>query len=193
MKQLKATGMFQRVKAKVVSNDNEDLLWTGGLLGDHNPKALLDTMVYYIGLYFAIRGGEHRKIRHSPSQLCLYEPEGQKPYIVYSEDVSKTNQGGLLHRKKSPKQVVHHANLETPQRCLIRLYKLYNSYCPNDRPDKAFYLKPLEKPRKDCWYTKIPIGHNVLSRVVSKMCEEAKYIGSLHKPLTKSYSSNPHV
>lgn len=160
MKQLKGTGMFQPLKAKVVSIEHENLLWEKGLLGDHHPKALVDTMVYYIGLYFAIRGGEHRKIRHYPSQLCLFEPAGQIAHLVYTEDVSKTNQGGLLHRKRAAKEVVHHANVTDPKRCVIRLYKLYNSLCPNGRPDKAFYLKPLDRPREDCWYTKIPLGHN---------------------------------
>ena len=126
MKQLKATGNYQCKKAEVVKSQHEDLLWEKGLLGDHNPKVLLDTMVYYIGLFFAIRGREHCRLRHNPSQLHLYEPVGETPYLCFTEDVSKTNQGGLLHRKKTPKEVVHHANLANPQRCLIRLYKLYN-------------------------------------------------------------------
>ena len=162
MKQLKATGNYHRKKAEVITLEHENLIWEKGLLGDHNARALVDTLVFYIGLYFAIRGGEHRLLRHYPSQLCVYEPVGKTPYIMFTEDVSKTNQGGLLHRKKDAKQVIHHANSANPQRCLVRLYKLYNAHCPKDRPDNAFYLKPLEKPRGDCWYTKSPIGHNTL-------------------------------
>ena len=101
MKRLKGTGKYQRKKAAVIGVDDEDILWEKGLLGDHNPKVLLDTMVYYIGLYFAIRGGEHRKLRHYPSQLRLIKPERGSPYLVFTEDVSKSNQGGLLHRKKA--------------------------------------------------------------------------------------------
>ena len=56
MKQLKATGNYQRQKAEVVKPQHEDLLWEKGLLGDHNPNVLLDTVVCYIGVYFAIRG-----------------------------------------------------------------------------------------------------------------------------------------
>ena len=80
--------------------EHEDILWDKTLLGDHNPKALVDTMVYYIDLYFVIRGGEHRRIRHCPSQLRLCEPASHIAYLVFTEDVSKTNQGGLFTGRK---------------------------------------------------------------------------------------------
>ena len=39
--------------------------------------------------------------------------------------------------------MVHYQNVDTPERCLIRLYKFYIYVCPKNRPDDAFYLKPL--------------------------------------------------
>ena len=56
-------GKDQRKKAEVIGIDQEDMLWKKGLLGDLSPQALLDTLVYYVGLYFAIRGREHRQLR----------------------------------------------------------------------------------------------------------------------------------
>ena len=53
------------------------------------------------------------------------------------------------------------------------MYKLYNERCPANRPDIASYLKPLEKPKPDCWYTRTPVGHNMLSQTVSRLFEEA--------------------
>ena len=96
-----------------------------------------------------------------------------RPYLVYTESVSKTNQGGLLHRKKQPKKVTHHANVEFPERCLVRLFKLYNSKCLKDRPDDAFYLRPLNKPKGTVWYQKSPVGHNVLAGTVHRLFKPA--------------------
>ena len=90
---------------------------------------------------------------------------------MYCEDVSKTNQGGLKQRKL--KEVVHHANCENPSRCLISLYKLHNSLCPKNRPAHSFYLTPLAKLKKDCWYKASPVGHGKLAEVVPRLMKSA--------------------
>jgi hypothetical protein len=89
------------------------------------------------------------------------------------EDMSKTNQAGLKQRKLIPKEVVHHQNESNPLRCLVRLFKLYNSLCPADRPHHAFYLAPLVRRTETCWFRKVPLGHNKLSQVVPRLMKSA--------------------
>ena len=178
MKELQASGQYATRKAEIITSSIEDEMWTKGVLGDHSPQALLDTLVFYIGMYFAFRGGEdHRRLRHHPSQLTLVESCSQPSCIRYTEDVSKTNQGGLKHKKLEKKEVVHYANPANPKRCLIRLYKLYNSKCPEDRPANAFYLKPLQIPKRNVWYSKIPVGHNALQNTVKRLCASVGVTG----------------
>jgi len=174
MKQLQGTGAFQPRQAEVISPDYEDLLWKEGLLGDHSPQVLVDTLVFYFGMYFALRSGQdHRRLRPHPSQIQLFEPRGGTPYLRYQEDVSKTNQGGLQHRKCQRKEVIHYANEENSERCIVRLYKLYQSLCPIDRPNGAFYLKPLDNPKAGVWFSKTAIGHNTLAKTIKRLCEVA--------------------
>ena len=113
-------------------------------------------MLYLNGQYFALCGGkEHRNLQHKPSQIKLIEKPGERSYLMYVEDVSKNHPGGLKGRKIKPKIVYHHTNIEKPGRCFVRLYKLYNSRCPADRPDHTYYLRPLQKPllvfKPTCW------------------------------------------
>ena len=72
---------------------------------------------------------------------------------------------------------MHHANLENPKRCFARLYKLYNSLCPPDRPSNIFYLQPLQKPTKEQWYSTRPVGHSTLKTTVKRMCSKAGLVG----------------
>ena len=111
-----------------------------------------------------------------PGQIELIEVPGKTPHLVYREDVSKNNAGGLKHRKIQPKSVIHYANAD-PTRCFVRLYKLYCSKCPQDRPENAFYLTPRSEPTDECWYSREPVGHNPLGLTVKRLCESAGISG----------------
>ena len=85
---------------------SEEVLWEKGLLGDHTPQVLIDTMVYCMGLYFALRSGEeHRRLCYRPSQIELVTTPNGKEFLRYKEDISKNNQAGLKQRKLAPKEV----------------------------------------------------------------------------------------
>jgi len=88
MKRLQQKGLgSQKQQAEPITEQEEELLWSKGLLGDDSPQVLLNTMVYMIGLYFALqRSKEHRELRFSPSQIELVEREGEWPYLFYTED-----------------------------------------------------------------------------------------------------------
>ena len=68
MKRLQSKGVGSVHKqAEPFTMEEEELLWERKILGDHSPEALLNTMIYMNGLYFALRSGEeHRQLRHSP-------------------------------------------------------------------------------------------------------------------------------
>ena len=65
MKALTRTGLGVNVKqAKPISGDEEEILWSKGLLGEDDPRTLVTTLVYLFGKYFSLRSGEeHRELR----------------------------------------------------------------------------------------------------------------------------------
>ena len=143
--------------AEVLAEEEEDLLWTKGFLGGQTPQSLLDTVIFYNGMYFALRSGrEHRKIRNSPH-----------------EDTSKNHQDGLKGRKTKPKVVKHHSNAENPERCFVTLFKKYRQLRPDDPLLNAFYLQPSRSPADTYWYTKQPLGKTTLNDTVPRLCKQA--------------------
>ena len=179
MKRLQSLGLgTKKRQAEPLTEAEENLLWSSGILGDHSPQALVDTIFFMNGIYFALRSGqEHRKLRSDPPQIELVEHPGERAYLQYREDISKNNPGGLKGRKLKPKVVIHHENTDDPSRCFVRLFKLYRSKCPTTQPKDAFYLQPLKKPTENCWYSPRPIGHCSLDNTVSRLCKSASIEG----------------
>ena len=173
MKRLQGDRIGSKKKqAEVFTSEEENKLWEMGLLGDASPQSLLDTMVFYNGFYFALCSGqEHRQLRRNTPQIELVERPGERAYLKYTEDISKNRPGGLKGRKASPKVVIHHANIEVPERCFVRLYKLYMKKCPSDAPGHAFYLRASATFTSECWYSRVPLGHTTLSKTVSRLCQ----------------------
>lgn len=175
MKRIQSKGIgSKRRQAEPLTADEEELLWQTGQLGDHSPQALLNSMVFMNGIYFALRSGmEHRALRFDPPQIQLIKKPGHKAYLQYTEDVSKNNPGGLKGRNGKPKVVIQHENTKNPTRCFVRLFQLYQNKCPPNRPKDAFYLQQLSTPTEHCWYSPRPVGHSTLAGTVAKMCKSA--------------------
>ena len=130
-------------------------------------------MVFMCGLYFALRSGkEHRQLRFDPCQIEVIEQPGERPFVVYIEDTSKNEPGGLKEGKSS-KKLFSITRKKRNQRCFVRVFKLYNSLCPFERPKGTFYLQPLKKQQPDCWFSVKSIRRNTLEETVTRLCAKA--------------------
>jgi len=79
---------LQSKQARVISEEMENVLWSRGLLGDKSPTTLLNTMVFVLGMHFALRGREeHRCLRHRPSQITVHTAADGQRYLEYREVV----------------------------------------------------------------------------------------------------------
>ena len=123
MKQLHSKGIgVQKKQAEPFSVLEEDKLWNEGLLGMTSTQALLDTMIFMYGMYFALRSGkEHRDLQFN--QIELIEPTDATPYLVYTVNISKNNEEGIAQRKLDSKVVRHHANIKNPSVVLFNTTK----------------------------------------------------------------------
>ena len=164
MKRLRSTGLgVCERQAEPITTTEENHPWECKLLGSHSYRCLLDTMLFYCGLYFALRSEkEHRVL--VLSQIQLIEANNEDPCLLCTENISKNNKGGLAQHKLEAKQVVHHANTTKPERCFVQLYKTYLQYCPENGKQKLFIL--LKKPKDNIWFSSTPVGHSTLIIII---------------------------
>ena len=109
--------------AEPLTEEEEELLRTTGQLGHHSPQALVDTIFFMCGVYFALRSGqEHRALSFYPPQIELFEQPGKRAYLRYTEDISKNNPGGLKGRKNKPKVVIQYEKPGKPSRFFVALH-----------------------------------------------------------------------
>ncbi|XP_065185828.1 uncharacterized protein KIAA1958-like [Sycon ciliatum] len=177
MKESARTSTGQRRQAQPIWPKDEDKLWEAGGLGSDQPQQLLDTVFFLVGKNFALRSGEeHRSPRYLPnSQITLHEPEDGRSYLLYTEEVSKTNQGGLKSRKVQQKSVRAYDNPSCQPRCPVAIFKKYVAKRPSEA--QAFYLKPLQKPTEQTWFGNVPLGKNTLRCMVADICSRGGLSG----------------
>ena len=181
MKELSHDGIVHpHSQAAVITLEQENDMWECNILGSSNPKQLVDTILYMFGVHFALHAGvEHRSLRVGENSQITIHQENSIRFLLYKEDVRKTRQGGLKHRKIFPKMVCAYENILQPERCIVRLFEKYMSVHPKNIKNTDFYLRPLANPCENCWYSCQPIGCNTLSNVVSKIAKKAGIEGKV--------------
>ncbi len=168
--------------AEPISVDDEQRLWDEGVLGEMQPDQLRSTLMYLLGLTFALRGcREQRALRcppHDPQITVQIDSEGNE-YLLYKEDIhSKTNQGCLKTRKLTPKTVKAYSHSEYDHN-VVRLYKKYVSLLPDNGKSDALYKYSLTSSRRTghTWHSDKPLRINTINKTVKTLMLEIGKIG----------------
>ena len=175
-KQLLADGIgAEKKQARVITEEEEGILWEKKVLGCHSPTSLLHTIFYFCGMYFCLRGGaKHRELKLS--QLEVQVSSNGVKCLVYREHGSKNHQG-LTHQVHLNNKIVHHyADNSLGDRCFVHLFELYVSKLPAAAKERdLFYCKPKVKFSNDDeeWYYNAPIGRNILASLLKEICSSA--------------------
>ena len=87
-------------EAEAITAKDEDLLWERGILGDSSSELLLDTVIWFCGLCFALRGGEELcGLKRYQIKLCEAKPSHPgKLALKYAKiDIDKKIREGRYH------------------------------------------------------------------------------------------------
>ena len=181
MKELASQGFVRKnEQSEPITQEEEDKMWEKGTLGEDTPEQLLHTVLYMMGVHFALRGGdEHKSLKIDDIQVRV-DPVSKIKFLQYTCNKQKNNQGGIAERKRKPKVVKVYANHANYQRCAVRLFEKYKDVRPSDNPKCStdLYLRPLAKfGLVGPWFSCQPLGQNTLSKIVQTLCQTSGIAG----------------
>ena len=125
-------------------------------MGSTNPTSLNYAIFFTISQQFGTRGcQEHHQIKIEDLKF-VKDVCGKTIYVDWVEGITKTRQGGLVKEDRRPPQRVHYQGRD---RCPVKLLELVISKCPIELKNcGSLYLKPLNTPNDEVWYTAQPVG-----------------------------------
>ena len=167
-RELRQQGVGAQVKhTAIVSPEEEDMLWSSKVIGDHSPLALQRAVFFYVGKAFCLRGGEEqRKLKRSQFQRS-FNPD----CYTYIENGSK-NYSGV--NSSENKVVPVYAATDAKPRCLVYLLDTYFGKFPaNTDGLDVFYLRPKASYTGGVWYDRAAVGVHKLKKYLECMCKEA--------------------
>ncbi len=162
-------------KAEVITYSQEEKMWSDGLLSDESPEHLVYTLLYSLGIQFALwAGGKHKSLKINQQLKLCTDPDNGDEYLEYVEFTAKNNQGGLSAMKGGGKVLRAYPNPNENR--VIRLFKKYVAARPDSNPkcSKDFYLRPLAKFSADgIGYSCQPLGIHKIENAIKNLCIEA--------------------
>ena len=165
----------ERKQAEVITVEQEKQMWERDVLGTYTPKVLLQTVFFYNGKNFCLRGLlEHQTLRFS-QLVRLYNPDR----YTYYEFGSKNHPGGVNDKSQGKcVTIVHTGNCKSH----VALLDLYLNKVPkaNIETDSPFYLSPLPFTplRQRPWYFTDPLPTKTLKFLLKSMCSDAGLKGN---------------
>ena len=176
--QLHSAGVGRDTKhARTLSIEDEQKLWQSGVMGTTTPAALQNATFFIVGKMFCLRGGtELRNLK--PSQMKRLNDPNR---YVYTEYTSKTQPGSFKKLYIKNKVVPIFECPEVGEQCPVLILDKYFSKLPPEAfSNDIFFLRPIERHEDSKhWYSKMPVGRNILDIKLSGMCKMANIEGKI--------------
>lgn len=176
---LRGSGVgVERKRASIITAEDEDKLWTSGVLGIDNPVALLNAVFYLNGKSFCLRGVSEHYHLHFSQIVRKTNPDR----YLYIEHGSKNRNGGIEDYKLESKCVTIVATKEGGIRDHVFILDTYLSKIPTEMIEKneRFYLRPMQQVSGydgAPWFYRQNIGQHKVQTMVKSMFKAAEIDG----------------
>ena len=107
-------------RANSMSRQEEESLWESGQFGSSNGRTLVHTMWWLMTMHFGLRSREEHYAMKIEDFVVKNEDD-HREYITFSENATKTRQGGLRKKERLITSKMFATGLD---RCPVALFKV---------------------------------------------------------------------
>ena len=166
-KQLKAEGKGNRPhRADPLDENQMEKLWTTGAVGLKTPRQLLHLVWWNNTRMLGMRGRQE----HLNCKVQDFKDQGN--YYEYTERSTKTRTGETDDPKARRKYNNKIFRGNGDERDAYVALKKYLSHRPEGIDE--FYLQPIDSPKENIWYKKLPMKRDGLANIMKRMAEKAE-------------------
>ena len=179
---------------ELVAQDNEEKLWSTGVLSVSMPKGLLYAVFFLNGKILPYMVEMNTVALRS---LKLYATFHLKvKYVTHTQKIAQRIAGGF-NQLSVPNKVVHqYQDFEASERCYVNILDKYlhvSKQPPNARDMDIFYLCSVASAPTDhisLWYVSTAIGKNPLSQMMKTTREAAEIPGNKTNHSLRAYAAS---
>ena len=154
-------------KSDALTAEEEEELWQKGVLGRHNPVSLNYTIFFLLSQHFGTRGcQEHHQLRVEDLKF-VWDIARKLVSVEWVEGPTKTRPGELT---KMERRLPQRLFRQEGKRCPVMFLNLMISRRPDSlKHSGPLYLRPLDSPREDIWYSSQPVGVRKIDTYMRKI------------------------
>ena len=168
-------------KASSMTRQEEEILWDSAQLGSSDGRTLVHTMWWLMTMHFGMRSREEHYAMKI-EDLVIRKGDNNMEYITFSENATKTRQGGLRKKERLITPKMFATGLS---RCPVSLFREYVRRRPESiREYGPFYLAIIERPATEVWYKVSRLGINYISGIMKKMTNDNVQLSESEKRFT---------
>ena len=180
-KRLREEGKGKRPnKARSLTQEEEELLWTNGKLGNKTAESLINTMWWLLTQYFGLRGRqEHHGMK--VEDFTIGKDNDGLEYVEYIEGPTKTRNGGLSKKSRDflPKMYA-----TGDERCPVALFNEYLSRRPAALQNSGPFYLSINLSNNNTWYKAQPMGTNRINEMMKRIVQGTQLEHQQQKKLT---------
>ena len=164
-------------KAEPLTESDEKQLWEKGQFSLDEPEGLQNYVWYALTLGFGFRGSQEALQLKWGDVTIKTDNQSKLKFLEFSERLTKTRDGANNENRAFRPKIfqIQPCSDNNTQKCPVQAFENFANHRPASmlQLDSPFFLSVNHNPKQNIWYKAQPMGINMISTMMKRMCKSA--------------------